>query len=370
MHEGASGGGKSEMLEQFHRQEDGKLLLSTNTVTGEEITLQIADAVKLFPVTDDMAMALPSIQNDSKKLVVVDAEEGWFLRVDHITKYGTEPHLEASTIHPDKPLLFLNMDAMPGSTCLLWEHIMDAPDKRCPNPRMIMPRELVENHVDKPVQVDIRSFGFRAPPTTREKPNYGILGMFHVLPPALAWLWRLTAPRGFSNPSIVDTEGMQSEGVGSYWPFATGKMVDQANLLLDQILATPKTKYILIPNQYIGAHHVGFSGEWATREYLSRRGGVNFHAEALSEARCPLLGFAINGVKIDGTRITKKLFQVNLQPEVGNEGYDAGAKLLTDFFKSELKKFLTYDLTDLGVKIINACMNDASVQDYCELIKY
>lgn len=36
MHEGASGSGKSEMLEYVHRQEDGRLLLGTNTVTGEE----------------------------------------------------------------------------------------------------------------------------------------------------------------------------------------------------------------------------------------------------------------------------------------------------------------------------------------------
>jgi len=35
MHEGASGGGKSEMLEQMHREADGRLLLGTNTVTGE-----------------------------------------------------------------------------------------------------------------------------------------------------------------------------------------------------------------------------------------------------------------------------------------------------------------------------------------------
>jgi hypothetical protein len=35
MHEGASGGGKSEMLEQVHREEDGRLLLGENLVTGE-----------------------------------------------------------------------------------------------------------------------------------------------------------------------------------------------------------------------------------------------------------------------------------------------------------------------------------------------
>ena len=31
MHEGASGGGKSELLEQVHRQSDGGLLLGVNT---------------------------------------------------------------------------------------------------------------------------------------------------------------------------------------------------------------------------------------------------------------------------------------------------------------------------------------------------
>ncbi len=35
MHEGASGGGKSEMLEQAHREPDGRLLLGEDIVTGE-----------------------------------------------------------------------------------------------------------------------------------------------------------------------------------------------------------------------------------------------------------------------------------------------------------------------------------------------
>ncbi len=39
---------------------------------------------------------------------------------------------------------------------------------------------------------------------TRGRPTYGILGLFHLLPPALAWLWRLVSPRGHANPSIVD----------------------------------------------------------------------------------------------------------------------------------------------------------------------
>jgi hypothetical protein len=36
MHEGASGGGKSEMLEHIHREADGRLVLGENTITGEK----------------------------------------------------------------------------------------------------------------------------------------------------------------------------------------------------------------------------------------------------------------------------------------------------------------------------------------------
>src|SRR5436189_2652594 len=36
MHEGASGGGKSEMLEHIQRQDDGRLLLGVNVLTHEK----------------------------------------------------------------------------------------------------------------------------------------------------------------------------------------------------------------------------------------------------------------------------------------------------------------------------------------------
>ena len=92
------------------------------------------------------------------------------------------------------------------------------------------------NIVNKPVAIDIRSFGVRTPPCTKENPTYGIVDLLHISPPALAWLWRLVSPRGHVNPSIVDGGGMGSEGVGSYRPFAAGKMVTHANLLLEQII--------------------------------------------------------------------------------------------------------------------------------------
>jgi hypothetical protein len=63
MHEGASGSGKSEMLEYVHRQEDGRLLLGKNLATGEERRLVLNQACSLCPVTDDMAMCHPEVQN-------------------------------------------------------------------------------------------------------------------------------------------------------------------------------------------------------------------------------------------------------------------------------------------------------------------
>lgn len=368
MHEGASGGGKSEMIEQIHRQKDGTVRVGENVISGEEIIIDLKESSELLPVTDDMALCHKELQR-GKKLVLTDAEDGWFLRIDHITEYGTEPYYEKLTIHPQEPLIFFNIDGKPRATCLIWEHIEDAPGQPCPNPRVIMPRRMVSGVINEPVKIDIRSFGVRAPLCTKENPTYGIFGMFHVLPPSLAWLWRLVSPRGHGNPSINDTgPGMSSEGVGSYWPFATGRMVDQANLLLEQFVRATSTRYILVPNQHIGAYEVGFMPQWITREYLARRGSASFGRHRLIESRCSLLGYAIQSLKVDGNQISKGLLQVQYQPEVGFGAYDEGVKILTDFFKDELKKYLVDDLEPLGKEIIECCLEGGKLEDYLKFI--
>lgn len=367
MHEGASGGGKSEMIEEIHREPDGSILFATDTVTEDKIFIEMSDTCELNPITDDMALCHPDLQ-DGKKLVVKDAEAGWFLRFNHITEYGTSPQHEKLCTHPPEPLIFLNMDAAPNSTVLIWEHIMDEPGKPCPNPRVIMPRNFVPGVIEEPAKIDIRSFGFRAPACTAEQPTYGIVGCLHVLPPALAWIWRLVAPRGDKNPSIVDTGGMTSEGVGSYWPFATGKMVEQANLLLQQVLSTPHTRYVLIPNQHVGVYEVGFNPQWVVREYLARRGSAKFPQDKLEASRCSTLGYAIKELKVDGKQIPKYMLRTELQLGMGVEAYDQGSKILVDFFKEQLQQFLTDDLDPLGREIIEAYMRDASVEEFEQFI--
>ena len=233
-----------------------------------------------------------------------------------------------------------------------------------------MPRKFIENTIEEPCEVDIRSFGIRTPPSTKENPSYGIVGMMHILPMSLAWLWRLVAPRGYANPSIVDSGGLASEGVGSYWPFATGKMVTQANLLLEQMINTPKTKYMLIPNQYIGAYKVGFSAEWIDREYMGRHGGKKFQPDHLVEAICPILGYTLDSLRIDGTFLPSYLLRVNEQVEMGAEGYDKGSKILVDFFKKEARQFLCDELHPVGRQIIETLLNDGVLEDYLTITPY
>ena len=371
MHEGASGGGKSEMLEEIHREADSKILMGIHTVSGEKYYLSVSETCKIHPIADDMVLSHKDFQDGSGYLKIVDAEDGWFLRMDGDTSYGKNTEYERISIHPSEPLEFFNMDGVPGATCLIWEHIPDSNGKPCSNPRVIIPRDMIDNIVpgNEPQEVNVRSFGVRMPPSTKMAPNYGVMGMLQVVPVSIAWLWRLIAPRGFKNPSIADTNagsGLKAEGVGSYWPFATGMKVTQANLLLHQMLNCPNTLNVLIPNQYIGAYQVGFMGEWIGREYLGRHGGT-VRRKHLVPSRCPLFGYSLDEMKLDGQYVRQTFLRPELQSWLGFEGFDAGAKIITDFFKEQLKQFMTDDLDPLGRQIIDLVMRDAPLDDYLAL---
>jgi hypothetical protein len=370
MHEGASGGGKSEMLQHIVRERSGEVLIGVNSVTGERRLITIPRFCEINPVCDDMATVHPDIQTQSKRLRLLDAENAWFIRTDNITGYGIDPVLEKITINSEKPLLFLNIKTNPGGTALIWNHIEDQPGKPCPNPRVVVPRELFEGVVDVPVHIDVRSFGVRTPRCTAEEPTYGILGLFHFLPPALAWLWRLVSPRGHANPSIVSSgnSGMESEGVGSYWPFSTGLKMRHANLLLEQIAAKTDTRYVITPNQYVGAWKVGFRAQLLMREYLTRRGNSKFRPDQITQARCHLLGYELEYMTIEGNKIPSRFLKTYKQDNVGTKGYDKGAEILFEFFKRELQQYRTPELSELGHRIIDTCLSNGTVEDYEQLI--
>jgi len=75
----------------------------------------------------------------------------------------------------------------------------------------------------------------------------------------------------------------------------------------------------------------------------------------------------LKSLKVDGTFLPKGLLQVNEQLEVGNEAYDAGAQILADFFKRELKQFQTAELHPMANQIINVCMSDGTLDDYAKI---
>ncbi|KMM44952.1 hypothetical protein CWIS_14075 [Cellulomonas sp. A375-1] len=373
MHEGASGGGKSEMCQEFRRQEDGRILLGTNVVTKEPYVITLAESSALAPVTDDMTLCHASLQDTDGRLVIADAEAGWFVRVDNLRSYGEDTNFERACIHPDKPLVFFNIQGVPDATALPWEHTLDSTGKPCPNPRVVIDRSMIRGVLSEPEHVDVRTFGVRMPACTRDKPSYGIMGVTHFVPPALAWVWRLIAPRGDKNPSIGETKsenkvikhgGMVSEGVGSYWPFSTGTKVAAANLLLRQLVDASRTRYVLTPNQHIGAYQVGFAAEWMTREYLARRGGGRMRRDQLTPARCSLFGYTLREMKVDGQLVRPTWLAPEMQSQVGLEAYDEGAAIINAFFKSELEQYLTDDLDPLGRAIIEVVLKDGSVEDY------
>jgi hypothetical protein len=214
MHEGASGGGKSEMLERMHREADGRILLGTNSVSQERRLLTLPRGCELQPVTDDMALCHPGLIHDDpglpkgrRKLTLVDAEQSWFIRVNHITRYGTDPHLEGLTIHPSSPLLFLNIDAHPGATALIWEPIHDAPGTPCPNPRVVVPRASIPGIVSEPRSTCMSAASeFAARPVRQIDRPTGFSGCFTFCPR------RWPGCGGSSRPAATATRRSSTKG--------------------------------------------------------------------------------------------------------------------------------------------------------------
>ena len=83
-------------------------------MTGERFEIRLGETCEIFPIADDMVMAHRDMQDDSHKLAITDAENGWFLRVDGDNYYGNIPMYERISIHPPEPVEFFNIDGVPG----------------------------------------------------------------------------------------------------------------------------------------------------------------------------------------------------------------------------------------------------------------
>ena len=108
--------------------------------------------------------------------------------------------------------------------------------------------------------------------------------------------------------------------------------------------------------------------QWLVRDYLARRGQAPFQKGQLVPSRCSLLGYAMQSITIEGSPIHRSFLQVDTQPEVGPAAYDAGAEILTGFFREQIRKFMHADLDPEGRKIIECCLAGGSVADFESLL--
>jgi hypothetical protein len=118
----------------------------------------------------------------------------------------------------------------------------------------------------------------------------------------------------------------------------------------------------------VGAWKVGFRAQLLMREYLTRRGNSRFRPTQISQARCKLLGYELEYLTIEGSKIPSRFLKTYKQPDVGMDAYDKGAGILMEFFKKELQQYRTPELSELGHKIIDICLNDGTVEKYEALI--
>lgn len=109
--------------------------------------------------------------------------------------------------------------------------------------------------------------------------------------------------------------------------------------------------------------------QWIAREYLARRGGAKFTTDQVVEAPCPLLGYALRSLMVEGQNIPPFFLRVEKQPEVGEDAYNRGALMLQEFFERQLNKYLEADLNPLGRRLIECCLDEGSVRDYESLIE-
>jgi hypothetical protein len=108
--------------------------------------------------------------------------------------------------------------------------------------------------------------------------------------------------------------------------------------------------------------------QWIAREYLARRGGARFSAQQLRPSKSALLGYSLGSVKVEGTVLPKELLEVDRQPEVGREGFEAGARMLHTFFLKELAQYDTDELDPVGRQILACVRRNAPVEDYVALM--
>ncbi|MDD2941971.1 MAG: DUF4914 family protein [bacterium] len=378
VHQGPSGGGKSESTMKPITGPDDRLVYGRSMFSDDEYSLIFPSVMEFKPIGDDMLVAHPSFQNGDGGYYVADGEYGWFIRTDSILGYGDDPLTERICLRERKengPLFFLNYDAHPGFEVLPWKPFKEESGP-CSNPRVVIPRSEIPGIVNGQQKVRILSWGLRQPPCSRDKPSFGVFGLGHLMLPAQMILHQLVALRGYANPSIEkegssEAAALVPELASSSYPFSPGTLVEAANMTGRIVTKARNARLVVLPNQHSGSYETDFGGLWVMRHWLCQKanGALNLE-EHIRPARHPLLGYTFRNVRIRDHQVPEHLLRINRQSDVGDDGYDNGAAILSNAYKDILKDYLKPGLDKHIRHVIEACLGDASHEEYKNLFDW
>ena len=305
MHEGASGGGKSEMLEDFHRERGRPPAARYAHGDGRKILPDTwRERASIHPICRRYGLRAQELPGSGERQAAHRRRRGRLVPAygRHDMPTVTTRSMRRICIHPSEPLVFFNMDGVPGATCLIWEHVKDSNGKPCSEPaRRSFRARWSSNIVPDAEPVDGRCAQLRrahAAVYRESSPNYGVMGMLQVMPPSIAWLWRLVSPRGFKNPSIADTNaggGLKSRGRRLLLAVRHGPQASRRRICCSsRSCAAPKTTERADPepaHRRLSCWIHGRVGLARIPRAPQRRVVREKH---LTPARCPLFGYALD----------------------------------------------------------------------------
>ena len=369
MHEGASGGGKSEMLEQPHRLPDGRLLKGKNLVTGEERFLEIPRTCELEPVCDDMAMCHPTFQKRRRPAVDRRCRR-------RLVRAGG-PHQGVR----DRP--------RPGEADRRPRHSASVPERRCRAPQSgthlgahpgRAGAAVSQSPGHNPAPCDPR--GGRRTRTRRCAQHRGADSPLHqgeadlrhhrAVSRAPAGSWPGSGGWWLPGATPIPASWMVKAWPAREWA-ATGPSPPRT-WSTRPTCSSPSSRPPCAPATSWCPTNISGPGRpascpsgWPATTWPGAASPAFVPGSSPLPA-APLLGYSLTGMRIEGVPIASQFLQVETQPEVGLEGYDAGAAQLREFFVRHLQAYLTPALDPKGRQIVECCLEGGSVDDYAALL--
>ena len=144
------------------------------------------------------------------------------------------------------------------------------------------------------------------------------------------------------------------------------------NTSLSRVISVSSTAVSSVASWISARRMRPFSVSWlstATARTVAAadRALVVINTEPISIRGCKNIKARLDEMKIDGQYIRVTFLRPELQSKLGYAGYDAGAKILTDFIKEQVQQFISDELDPVGRRIIDLCLNDAPLEEYLAL---